>query len=383
MSHAQGAANRMIVTSLTSKGQILHSEIWDTRKAFGLGFPYRWILEKTSGGFRIRDLSQLEIREISDAQAKKNILLREAATLSGPSQIRIHPILTDLNAQGSKAKTPLSVASHTAPVSFEGIENPRNFKQAMSGVSIAVLLALLLAQVIPAHKNEELIPPQFAKVIMTPPAAARAEKQAAESSRAVSVVQAFQSGTVKKSTQALLKASVASLLSKTSPFSINKSNSALQGLFSAKNSQQLGLTGVQAKPQEIASLSVGAMGGKGTAAGGVGYGTGEHAGVKGQGGGLVSLNTPDAQVDEGLTKDEVGKVIHAHISEVRYCYESAMVRNPDVQGKLMVNFVIRPVNGAPGMGIVKTAQVHSSTVADSGGVDVSVAYPFIFKSLGK
>ena len=103
-----------------------------------------------------------------------------------------------------------------------------------------------------------------------------------------------------------------------------------------------------------------------------------------------------SSVDEGLTKDEVGEVIHKHLSEVRYCYESAMIRSPDIEGKLMTDFTIN------GQGIVKSADVKSSTLPDPrlddciirrlvtwkfpkprGGVDVAVAYPFIFKSLGR
>ncbi|MGZ3697676.1 MAG: TonB family protein [Bdellovibrionota bacterium] len=127
-----------------------------------------------------------------------------------------------------------------------------------------------------------------------------------------------------------------------------------------------------------------------------GYGKGSHAGVQGQGSGQVSLDAQGAAVEEGLTKDEVGEVIHKHLGEIRYCYESAMIRSPDVEGKLMVNFSIG------GTGVVRSSEVASSSLSDPrlddcilrrlstwkfpeprGHVTVAVSYPFIFKSLGR
>ena len=144
---------------------------------------------------------------------------------------------------------------------------------------------------------------------------------------------------------------------------------------------------------QIAALG-GAGGGQGGKSG-VGYGQGEHANVQGQGRSLVAMDTSGSSVDEGLTKDEVGKVIHRHLSEVRYCYEASILREPDLEGKLVLGFTIN------GSGKVKIAEVRTSTVTDSklddcivrrlvawrfpqtkGGIDVGVTYPFIFKTLG-
>lgn len=145
---------------------------------------------------------------------------------------------------------------------------------------------------------------------------------------------------------------------------------------------------------EVASLGgdSGVFGGNG----GVGYGKGSHAQVSGQGKSIVSMDTGSSDVDEGLTKEQVGKVIHAHMSEIRYCYESAQLREPDLAGKLSVAFVV----GAPGS--VNTARVSQSSMGERelgeclvgrlktwqfphprGGVNVAVNYPFIFKTLGR
>jgi TonB family protein len=151
--------------------------------------------------------------------------------------------------------------------------------------------------------------------------------------------------------------------------------------------------GVGARRIEV----TGSGGGSGFRGGeGIGYGRGSHAAVNGQGKSFVSLDTSASDVAEGLTKDQVGRVIHKHMSEIRYCYESAMIRTPDVEGKLAVNFVIG------GNGTVKRAGVGQSSHGDSkldncvmdrlvrwkfpqprGGVDVAVNYPFVFKTLGR
>ena len=73
-----------------------------------------------------------------------------------------------------------------------------------------------------------------------------------------------------------------------------------------------------------------------------------------------------------------------------------MIRSPDVEGKLVVQFTIG------NLGSVRSTGVRSSSVPDrrlddcvldrlarwkfpqpKGGIEVAVTYPFIFKSLGK
>lgn len=183
------------------------------------------------------------------------------------------------------------------------------------------------------------------------------------------------------------------MLAKSDLLSQSKTKSVLDRMF--KETSQLKTTsGVMVAS---ASVQVGQLGGSGAGLGSsVGYGKGEHSTIQGQGSALVSLDTSQSSVEEGLSKDEVGKVIHEHLSEVRYCYESAIIRNPELQGKLMVEFVIA------GLGKVKTAKAGSGSLSHEsigdcivkrlitwnfpkprGGVDVAVNYPFIFKTLGK
>jgi hypothetical protein len=148
--------------------------------------------------------------------------------------------------------------------------------------------------------------------------------------------------------------------------------------------------------RSVVVASLGGDGGLFSGNGGVGYGKGSHASVSGQGKNFVSLDTGKSDVEEGLTKEQVGKVIHAHMSEIRYCYESAQLRDPDLAGKLSVAFVV----GAPGnVSSAKLAQANSAEHAlgeclvgrlkswqfphPLGGVNVAVNYPFIFKVLGR
>jgi TonB family protein len=275
--------------------------------------------------------------------------------------------------------------------------------QSTSGIIAAILL---LSWIMPAPKvtpEAELIPPQVAKIIFNQAkksAQAAAAAQAAPASEQkvtqnkvvekTAVAQAFRAKALQNAVSNLMKGGMTTLLAKSDWVAGGKAGSVLdRGSLGAMGSEKGTATG-QGRAVEVASL-----GGTG-APGSVGYASGARAGVKGQGGAFVDLDMGGGTVQEGLTKDEVGKVIHAHLSEIRYCYESAMIRNPDVEGKLLVDFTIG------GQGIVKVSSVKQSTLGDpslddcilrrlnkwafpkpKGGVDVSVTYPFIFKTLGR
>jgi TonB family protein len=252
----------------------------------------------------------------------------------------------------------------------------------------------------PKYDSLELIPAQYAKIVMTKPtaskktaAAAEAAPLAASAPKAVqnaAVVQAFRAKALNSAVSGLLKGGMTSLLAQ-SDFVAGKSNEARK-MFDTKSSA-LASSGPATGLSADTNIKVASVGG---AVGGKGYAKGEHAAVKGQGQAFVSMDIAGITVDEGLTKDEVGEVIHRHLSEVRYCYESAMIRTPDLEGKLMVNFTIG------GNGIIKSTEVKSSTVPDPrlddcilrrlttwkfpnprGAIDVAVTYPFIFKTLGR
>lgn len=261
----------------------------------------------------------------------------------------------------------------------------------------------------PATEAEELVPPQFAKIVMSrskaasSPAAgsaAQASTKGAEAAKTSveksAVVQAFRAKALKNAVSGLLKGGMTTLLAQSDFVSGTQAAASARRIFEggadalAPSAPLAGQGG--GRQVAVASVGGGGQGGKG----GVGYGKGERAGVQGQGQSFVSMDTSGSTVDEGLTKDEVGEVIHRHLSEVRYCYESAMIRTPDIEGKLMVGFTIG------GAGAVKSTAVRDSTLQDPrlddcilrrlmtwkfpqprGGIDVAVSYPFIFKTLGR
>lgn len=91
-----------------------------------------------------------------------------------------------------------------------------------------------------------------------------------------------------------------------------------------------------------------------------------------------------------LSREQIRRTVHLHMNEVRYCYEQALQSNPDLDGRVVVRFVIN------GRGGVMTSVTESSTLgaapascvsnavkrwqfaaAEDGGV-TSVNYPFTF-----
>ncbi|MDR3607389.1 MAG: AgmX/PglI C-terminal domain-containing protein [Oligoflexia bacterium] len=288
------------------------------------------------------------------------------------------------------------------------------FKKSLAAAAAGLVLFGVMAWLWPAsHKEQELVPAQFAQILMpkqekkAAPAAAsesgssaKVAQDAPKKVREAAVVQAFRAKALSNAVNGLLKGGMTKLLAQSDFVSGTSRSAEARRILDTKNSAlqpttELGsLTG--AKNVQIASVG---GGGNGEGGHGIGYGKGEHASIKGQGKGFVPFVQADASgsvVDEGLTRDEVGEVIHRHLSEIRYCYESAMLRSPDIEGKLMAAFVIN------GSGAVKTAEAKSSTLPDPrlddciirrlvtwpfpkprGGVEVSVTYPFIFKTLGR
>ena len=271
----------------------------------------------------------------------------------------------------------------------------REFRRASLGAlgAVAALIMIVLLWPKAETKEDELIPAQFAHVVMRPAAAASSSTQ--ESGRAApkkaqetAVAQAFRSKALTSAVSGLLKGGMSKLLAQSNLMVANPSQS--RGLFGSKSS--LETADVRSAATAPGEVKIAAWGGTGAAV----YGKGESKGVTGQGGGQVSLDLSDSVVEEGLTKDEVGEVIHKHLSEIRYCYETSLMRVPDLEGKMMSSFVIN------GGGIVRSSSVKSSTLNDArledcilrrlaswkfpkpkGGVDVPVTYPFVFKALGR
>ncbi|MCM0606404.1 MAG: AgmX/PglI C-terminal domain-containing protein [Xanthomonadaceae bacterium] len=363
---------------------------WDGHAPIFISHPVRFILESTDNGARIRDLKSNTFHEKTWANLKSNSNLMS----DGGFSIDLKPIYNEVRFTAAELK-PLTVldGSNTAAELAEA------FKKSL--IAAMALLALIAGvSVIWGNKEEvkeeELIPVKVAQLVLkaapksdTTRAAPAGESAPAGSERKdPSVVTAMRSKALQSSVQGLLKGGMSKLLADSRAMMSTGANSINAAAVAASGSA----ISVDADKTRGA-VQVGALEGNGN---GTNYSKGGKVGVKGQGEAFVSLDIGNSSVEEGLTKDEVGKVIHAHMSEVRYCYETAMIRNPSVEGKLMIDFVIG------GNGRVKTASPKESSLKDpqlddcivrrlskwefphpKGGIDVAVSYPFIFKSLGR
>jgi TonB family protein len=134
------------------------------------------------------------------------------------------------------------------------------------------------------------------------------------------------------------------------------------------------------------------LGSIGTIGRGAGTGTGA-----GYGSGSGRLGRSPSQVQPGetavvgaLDKDVIRRVVRRHMNRFRYCYERQLAANPNLQGKVVVRFVISTT------GSVSSAQDAGSTLPDeavkacilrtyqsmqfpapNGGI-VVVTYPIVF-----
>jgi outer membrane biosynthesis protein TonB len=100
--------------------------------------------------------------------------------------------------------------------------------------------------------------------------------------------------------------------------------------------------------------------------------------------------TPKAEVDGALDKDLIRRIVRAHIDEVRYCYNEGLEHDPELAGRVVVDFVI----GSEGKVTRSTADSDMEgevpeciAKAVNGwlfprpadGEDVSVKYPFVLE----
>jgi len=133
---------------------------------------------------------------------------------------------------------------------------------------------------------------------------------------------------------------------------------------------------------------IGKGGGGGT---GSGYGRGAGAGFGGRGTRVPTVRQAKAEVQGSLDKDLIRRVVRAHINEVRHCYNQGLARDPNLKGRVVIQFDIGP------KGTVLNATVQEDTVTDKaigacvrtallrwtfpkpvGGV-VTVSYPFVLE----
>jgi len=378
----------------TSRCRVLYqnkSLVWEINSPLKLGRHY--LLEIKSGNLLIRDFGAergektnlLHFPFKTPIQAQKILIGKQSLVLSP-----IHyPEVTTLEKAG---KTTAPSIPQQGPLSQED----QSFRKGVRNVSITSAVLSLLVMLMnfmdqTPTANEELIPQKYAKLILVKPKPTSNEASSGVSAKSQAqskaIARAFQSKTVQKSMKSILQGGL-------SRYSIMATGRSIQSLTQKIQSQTAESgAGLEKKTQGL----LGAMNTGNFQIGSEnGYGSGSGTNVKGQGTGHleIGLNLKDATVDEGLTKEEVAKVIHSHMNEIRYCYESAILADPSLAGKVLVDFKI----GAQGS--VGTAAAAENTMNNTqvggclvgklknwkfpqprGGVQVAVSYPFIFKSL--
>ncbi|MCS6915685.1 MAG: TonB family protein [Myxococcota bacterium] len=102
-----------------------------------------------------------------------------------------------------------------------------------------------------------------------------------------------------------------------------------------------------------------------------------------------------AEVRGSLDKELIRRIIRRHINEVKFCYEKELTRNPNLQGRVMIQFTIANT-GAVISSIVQSSTMGSPPVEQciaaavrrwefpkpQGGI-VIVTYPFVLKAAGE
>ncbi len=135
-----------------------------------------------------------------------------------------------------------------------------------------------------------------------------------------------------------------------------------------------------------------ATAGRGGGAKGFAQGTALAGGTIGTGD--VAMVDEETVIEGGLDRDVIAEVIKRNLGQIRYCYERQLSSNPDLYGKLLVQFTIGADGTVMGPSIgqttMKSAMVEGCVLRrvagwkfplPKGGTQVRVSYPFLFKAL--
>jgi len=135
---------------------------------------------------------------------------------------------------------------------------------------------------------------------------------------------------------------------------------------------------------------LGGLGTKGSGSGSSGYGSGGgDFGSKGEGG--IGTVGGDPIILGALDRSLIDEVVKRHLSQIKYCYQRELTKDPTLGGKVVIKFTIAKD------GTVSAAETKSTTVNNSavescivgrflrmqfpeprGGGIVVVSYPFLF-----
>jgi outer membrane biosynthesis protein TonB len=131
----------------------------------------------------------------------------------------------------------------------------------------------------------------------------------------------------------------------------------------------------------------------GRAGGETGYMGSAGLGGAGVGSGSVGVLEEESDVQGGLAREVIARVIAENIGHIRYCYERQLSANPELYGKVLVKFTIGAAGSVDAQSI-GTSTLNNANVEGcilrrvsgwkfpkpAGGTSVLVSYPFLFKS---
>jgi hypothetical protein len=100
------------------------------------------------------------------------------------------------------------------------------------------------------------------------------------------------------------------------------------------------------------------------------------------------------RIQGGMSREAVKRVIEQHLDEITYCYETALISNPSIKGKITMEWKIL-MSGTVGEIRIKSSTVKSPEIYGCiksaiktwqfprpTGNEVVVSYPFIFDIVG-
>jgi TonB family protein len=103
-------------------------------------------------------------------------------------------------------------------------------------------------------------------------------------------------------------------------------------------------------------------------------------------------------VTEGALDPElVRKVIHSHVSQIRFCYEQELSHKPDLAGRVRVRFTVNGAGDVPAASIAEGTNISDPELracilsrvrgwqfpAPKGGGSAIVTYPFLLQPSGE
>ncbi|MBN1906348.1 MAG: FHA domain-containing protein [Deltaproteobacteria bacterium] len=107
--------------------------------------------------------------------------------------------------------------------------------------------------------------------------------------------------------------------------------------------------------------------------------------------GMVTV-TPDksVRISGGLSMEAVKRVIDQHLGDITYCYETELINNPSIMGKVIFEWKIM-ISGEVGEVRIKSSSINSHEIHNCikesirgwqfpkpSGAEVIVSYPFVF-----